>query len=327
MERRTLVLLLHFLRDASLCMPPVVETSPLANVVADFARHLRHQQGLANSTIYGFTRIARQFLTACFADAEPRLDAVRPAKVVEFVQLQSRRLRPPALKCVVTALRSFFRNTQYRGDTDAGLVASVPSVATWATTPQLPKAISAEHARRAIESCDRTTAVGKRDRAVLLLLARLGLRACEVLRLTLADIDRTNGSITVRGKGGQQCLMPLPADVGEAIANYLQNGRPASNGRHVVLRSHAPIVGLAEDSDAIGTIVRSALKRAGVDAPHRGSHQFRHALAVRMLKLGASLPEIAEVLRHRSLQSSTIHARIDLDALRSLALAWPGGAR
>jgi site-specific recombinase XerD len=327
MERRTLVLLLCFLRDESLCMPPVVESSPVADVVANFERHLRLQQGLASSSIYSFTRIARQFLTARFGNQAVRLDAIQAADVVEYVQLQAKRLRPPATKCVTIALRSFFRYTQYCGDTDAGLVASVPSVATWTTTPLLPKAISAEHARRAIECCDLATPVGKRDRAILLLLARLGLRACEVLRLTLADIDWTNANVTVHGKGGHQCLMPLPVDVGEAIANYLRHGRPASDDRHVFLRSHAPIVGLMEDSDAIGAIVSCALKRAGVDAPHRGSHQFRHALAVRMLKHGASLPEIAEVLRHRSPQSSTIYARVDLDALRPLALAWPGGVQ
>jgi len=326
-ERRALYQMLDFLREASLCSPARVEISPVANVVADFERHLRLRQGLASYTIYGFTRVVRQFLIARFGDAEPRLDAIRPAEVIKFVQHRSKRLRPPALKCVTTALRSFFRYAQFRGETDAGLVASVPAVATWATTPHLPKAIAAEHARRAIESCDHNTAAGKRDRAVLLLLARLGLRACEVLRLTLGDIDWMNGNITVRGKGGHQCPMPLPADVGEAIASYLQHGRPASDDRHVFLRSQAPIRGLMEDSDAIGAIVCSALKRAGVDAPHRGSHQFRHALAVLMLNHGASLPEIAEVLRHRSPQSSTIYARVDLEALRPLALAWPGAVR
>jgi site-specific recombinase XerD len=326
-ERSALCQLLHFLRDEAVCSQAVVDTSPIDKVVADFGRYLQHEKGLAGTTIYGFTRIARQFLTGRFGDEEVRLDAIRPADVIEFVQLQSKRLRPPALKSATTALRSFFRYTQYCGETDAGLVASVPAVATWSTTPQLPKAISAEHALRAIESCDLSTVVGRRDRAVLLLLARLGLRACEILRLMLDDIDWANGSIRVRGKGGHQCLMPLPADAGEAIASYLQHGRTASDDRHLFLRSQAPIRGLMQDSGAIGSIVCYALRRAKVDAPHRGSHQFRHALAVRMLKHGASLPEIAEVLRHRSPQSSTIYARVDVEALRALALAWPGGMR
>jgi site-specific recombinase XerD len=191
----------------------------------------------------------------------------------------------------------------------------------------LPKAISADHAQRALESCDRGTAVSRRDRAVLLLLARLGLRTCEILRLLLDDIDWDQGHVRIRGKGGRQCLLPLPTDVGEAIAAYLQDGRPVSADRHVFLRSHAPIRGLMEGSDAIGSIVRYALRRAKVDAPHRGAHQFRHALAVCLLQRGASLSEIGEVLRHRSPQSTAIYATIDVEALRALALAWPGGAR
>jgi site-specific recombinase XerD len=162
---------------------------------------------------------------------------------------------------------------------------------------------------------------------VLLLLARLGLRAHEIVALQLSDLDWDRGHIRVRGKGGREQLLPLPTDVGAAIAAYLQNGRPASHDRHVFLRSQAPIRGLIFGSDVIGSIVRAALERAGVNAPHRGSHQFRHALAVNMLQRGASLEEIGEVLRHRSPQTTSIYARVDISALRSLALPWPEGAR
>jgi site-specific recombinase XerD len=243
------------------------------------------------------------------------------------VQSEAKRMRPAALKNVVVALRSFLRYAQFRGEIMAGLAAGVPAVAGWMSTPAIPKAISAEHAQRAIGSCDCQTPVGRRDRAVLLLLARLGLRACEIIRLTLDDIDWDRAQLRVRGKGGRESLLPLTADVGEAIAAYLEQGRPNSQDRHLFLRSLAPIRGLMEGSDGIGTIVRSALKRAKVDAPHRGSHQFRHALAVRLLRLGASLPEIGEVLRHRSPQSTSLYAQVDLGALRTLAMPWPGGAR
>ncbi|MEX3968901.1 tyrosine-type recombinase/integrase [Paraburkholderia sp. EG286B] len=236
-------------------------------------------------------------------------------------------MRPAALKNIANALRSFLRYSQSRGEVSAGLVASVPTVATWASTPPIPRAISAEHAQRAIDSCDRQSAVGLRDRAVLLLLARLGLRACEIVRLTLDDIDWDRAQLRVRGKGGRESLLPLAADVGEGIVAYLQRGRPDSPDRHLFLRSVAPIRGLMEGSDAIGTIVRRAILRAKVDAPHRGSHQFRHALAVRMLQLGASLPEIGRVLRHRSVQSTSIYAKVDLNMLRTLAMVWPGGVR
>ena len=200
-------------------------------------------------------------------------------------------------------------------------------MATWATTPAVPKAISPEHAQRAIDSCDLSTRAGLRDRAVLLLLARLGLRAHEIIALQLEDCDWDSGHLRVRSKSGREQLLPMPADVGAAIAAYLQQGRPKSKDRHLFLRSMAPIRGLMPGSDAIGTIVRHALQRAQVDAPHRGSHQFRHALAVRMLQGGASLNEIGEVLRHQSPQTTSIYARVDISALRSVALPWPGGVR
>ena len=169
-----------------------------------------------------------------------------------------------------------------------------------------------------------TRAIGLRDRAVLLILARLGLRAHEIIALQLEDCDWDRGCLRVRGKGGHVCALPMPVDVGQAIAAYLERGRPVSEDRHLFLRSVAPIRGLLPGSDGVGSIVRYALRRAKVDAPHRGSHQFRHALAVRMLQGGASLPEIGEVLRHRSPQSSSIYAKVDLEALRSLGSAMAG---
>jgi site-specific recombinase XerD len=318
--------LLCFLRQQGACVEACAEDVPAYGVAADFAHHLRHECGLADSTVSHFTWRARQFLVARFGRGPVDVCALQAADVIEFVQHQSKRMQPQSVMTVVTGLRSFLRYAQYRGEVGAGLVASVPSVAAWSATPKLPRAISAEHARRAIESCDRDTAVGQRDRAALLLLAQLGLRACEILRLRLDDIDWDQGYIRVRGKGGRQDLLPLPADAGEAIAAYLQHGRPASEDRHLFLRSAAPIRGLKEGSGGIGSIVRCALRRAKVDAPHYGSHQFRHALAVRMLRHGASLPEIGEVLRHRSPQSTAIYATVDVEALRSLARAWPGGA-
>jgi site-specific recombinase XerD len=282
---------------------------------------------LAATSIERYTTIARQFLTERFGCGMVDLRVLRAVDAIQFVQGQGKHLQPPALKCVANAMRSFLRYGQYRGEVAPELVAAVPAVATWTTTPPLPKAISPEHAQRAIDSCDTSTAIGRRDRAVLLLLARLGLRAHEILALTLEGCDWDSGYLRVRGKGGHECLLPMPTDVGEAIAAYLEHGRLTSTDRHLFLRSRAPIRGLMEGSDAIGSIVRYALRRAQVNAPHSGSHQFRHALAVRMLQSGASLSEIGDVLRHRSPQSTSIYARVDVSALRPLALPWPGGAR
>jgi integrase/recombinase XerD len=318
---------LGFLRSRGVCAQAIARSIPSEDLVAAFAHHLRSQQGLAPPTIERYTNVARQFLVHRFSGGAADMRMVVANDIIEFIRGQAVHLRPPGLKCVVTAMRSFLRYGQYCGDVAGGLVAAVPAVATWTTTPSLPRAISAENAQRAIDSCDVDTAVGLRDRAILLILARLGLRANEVVTLQLEDCDWERGHLRTRGKGGRESLLPMPNDVGRAIAAYLERGRPACDDRHLFLRSTAPIRGFAHNSDAIGSVVRYALARAGVNAPHRGSHQFRHALAVQMLRGGASLAEIGEVLRHRSPQSTSIYARVDLDALRPLALPWPGGAR
>ena len=166
----------------------------------------------------------------------------------------------------------------------------------------------------------------RRDYAILLLLARLGLRASEVVMLELDDIDWEVGCLHVHTKGGQRTELPLPADVGEAIVGYLQHGRPQSSSRRVFLRAKAPIRGFLGAS-AIDSVIRHALERTGTSAPTKGAHQFRHGLATEMLHQGASLNEIGEMLGHRSPETTKLYAKVDLDALRTLALPWPGGAQ
>lgn len=326
-ERQALKLLLLCLREQGVCNAAASCFTDVDRVCAEFAQHLRCNHALAVATVDTYTRVARQFLAWRFGQAEMCLPDLLPVDSIGFVRHESKRMAPPAVKGAANALRSFLRFAEYRGEVCAGLAAGVPSVATWTTTPPIPKAIAAEHAQRAIDSCDRLTVTGRRDRAVLLLLARLGLRACEVIRMTLDDIDWDQAQLRIRGKGGRQSLLPLPADVGVAIAAYLQQGRPVCVDRHVFLRSMAPIRALLDGSDGVGSIVNYALTRAKVDAPHRGSHQFRHALAAHMLCQGASLPEIGQVLRHRSPQTTSIYAKVELEALRTLAVAWPGSAR
>ncbi len=326
-ERQALTLLLIFLRKQGVCTDAASCATPVDRVAADFAQHLQHNHALASATVDTYVRVARQFLAWRFGHANVCLHDLGPSDSIAFVRQESTRMAPPAVKGVAKALRSFLRFGEFRGEVFAGLAAGVPSVATWTTTPPIPKAIAAEHARRAIDSCDCSTAIGRRDRAVLLLLARLGLRACEIIRLALDDVDWDQAQLRICGKGGRQSLLPLPADVGAAIAAYLQHGRPTCEDRHLFLRSMAPIRGLLEGSDGVGSIVRYALARAKVEAPHRGSHQFRHALAAHMLRQGASLREIGQVLRHRSPQTTSIYAKVDLAALRTLVMAWPGGAR
>lgn len=326
-EWKALSQLLQFLRVRGICPEAHIATTAAEELAVKFGDYLQDQQGLAPSTIEHYRSVARQFLCHRFGRGTVDLRLLQASDAIAFIKSRSQRLKPAALKSVVNALRSFLRYAQFRGEAPAALAAAVPAVAAWSTTPVLPKAISPEHAQRAIDSCDLHTDIGLRDYAVLLLLARLGLRAHEIVALELDDLDWRQGHLCVRGKGGREQLLPLPPEVGAAMAAYLQHGRSVSHDRHVFLRSQAPIRGLMEGSDTIGTIVRSALRRAGVNAPHRGSHQFRHALAVRMLRRGASLKEIGEVLRHQSPQTTSIYARVDIDALRTLALPWPGGGR
>ena len=194
----------------------------------------------------------------------------------------------------------------------------------WSMTG-IPRAIAPNDAQAALAHCRRDTPVGRRDYAILLLLARLGLRAGEIVSLTLDNIDWVAGSLTVTGKHGQAELLPLPSDVGKAIASYLRQARPRSNHRALFLRAKAPIRGFNGPS-SVSCVVMHALARAGIDCPHKGAHQFRHALACQMLRQGATLTEIGALLRHRSPQTTAIYAKCDLVALRTLSLPWPGGA-
>jgi site-specific recombinase XerD len=193
-------------------------------------------------------------------------------------------------------LRSFLRYARYRGEVKLDLAAAVPIVPIWSMS-SIPRAIEADQIRPLLASIDRNTAMGRRDYAILLLLARLGLRSSEVAFLELDEIDRKAGQLSVRGKSGQRSDLPLSTEVGKAIAAYLRYGRPPSSSRRVFLRAKAPIRGLL-GAQAISSLVRHNLVRAGIQAPTHGAHQFRHGLATEMLRQGASLGEIGELLGH-----------------------------
>ncbi|HEV8261819.1 MAG TPA: site-specific integrase [Burkholderiales bacterium] len=290
-----------------------------------FERYLRDERGLAPATRINYLPFIHAFLTGRFGNGPVVLSRLCAGDIVRFVQRQASRLHLKRAKLLTSALRSFLHYARYRGDIALDLAAAVPAVANW-SMPSIPRAIPTDSVRQLLASISRLTATGRRDYAIVLLLARLGLRAGEVAFLELDDIDWEAGQISVRGKGGQRSSLPLPADVGKAIAVYLRRGRPRSTSRRVFLRSKAPIRGFLNQC-AIGSIIRHALRRAGVHAPSTGAHQFRHALATQMLRHGASLAEIGEVLRHRSPETTTIYAKVDLKALRTLALPWPGGVR
>lgn len=290
-----------------------------------FETYLRNERVLADATIAYYVPFTRGFLADRFGNGRVTLSRLCAGDVVQFVQRQAARLHVKRAKQLTTALRSFLHYVRYRGDIALDLAAAVPTVASWSMS-SIPRAIPADAVRQLLASISRRTAVGRRDYAILLVLARLGLRASEVVRLELDDIDWNGGHVSVRGKGGYRTALPLPADVGEAIAAYLRHGRPRSTCRRVFLRARAPIGGFRGPS-AVASVVRDALVRAGVSAPTKGAHQFRHGLATEMLRHGASLTEIGEVLRHRSPETTKIYTKVDLEALRTLALPWPGGVR
>jgi site-specific recombinase XerD len=223
---------------------------------------------------------------------------------------------------MTTAFRSFFRFLFQTGELQADLAASVPTVAAWRLST-VPKYLIPEEVDRVLAGCDRQTTTGRRDYTILLLLARLGLRAGEVVSLQLDDIDWRTGEILIRGKGLLHDRMPVPVDVGEALASYLRIDRPPCQTRRVFVCMKAPRSGLAGPS-TVTTIVRRALDRAGLDPAFKGAHVLRHSLATTMLRAGASMVEIGEVLRHRIPSTTEIYAKLDFDALRSLAHSWPG---
>jgi integrase/recombinase XerD len=300
-------------------------STPAQRLLDEYASYLRRERELMDQALRNYVRFARCFLTERFGSRPPRLSLLKAADVVRFVQGQAARRSPQATKLLITALRSFLAYARYRGYITMDLAVAVPTVANWSMAP-IPRSISPGHAQRLLAHCTRESAVGRRDYAILLLLARLGLRANEVAFLELEDINWEAGCLRVRGKGGYHSTLPLPTDVGEAIAAYLQVGRPASASRYVFLRAKAPIRGFTS-AEAVGLVVRRAFTRARIESPHKGAHQFRHALACGMLRKGASLLEIGEILRHRSPQTTAIYAKVDLDSLRPLAFAWPGGVR
>lgn len=292
----------------------------------EFQQYLKRERRLAPATVFLYLPFARRFLAECFADGALRLDSLRASDVVRFVQREAVRLQhPKRAKLMTTALRSFLQYARYRGLISIDLRSSVPTVASWSMA-SLPKALSPDEVQRLLAHCDRHTAVGRRNWAILLLLARLGLRAGEVVGLTLDDFDWERGELSIRANGRSSDRLPIPQDVGAALADYFRHSRPACSCRQVFVRMKAPHRGFAS-SVAICCIVRRALERAGLDPAHKGAHLLRHSVATHMLRQGASLAEIGELLRHRNQQTTMIYAKVDLDLLRPLALPWPGGAQ
>jgi site-specific recombinase XerD len=323
-DTAALARLLRMLRPGQAGIPSA-PPSACQWLLQQFQHYLRQERGLSEATITGYTPVVRAFLAECFPTDTPDFHQLCAGDITGFVRRQAERITTKYAKSVVSALRAFLRYLLHRGTIDTDLTACVPTIATWLLS-NVPKFLGAEQIQRVLNGCDRATALGKRNYAILLLLARLGLRAGEVVALTLEDLDWEAGLITVRGKGKRVAQLPLPVEVGTALADYLRQARPPCASRRVFIRAKAPRVGFA-NSIAICSLVERALQRAGLKAAYRGSHLFRHSLATQMLNQGASLGEIGDLLRHRCPDTTAIYAKVDLNALRAIALPWPGGER
>jgi len=324
-ENPTLRAFLAHLRGAGIVPfpAPTVDNSPLGRIESNFGRYLEQVRGLAQVTIHNYIPIARRFLSERFGTGIIVLEELTPPDITQFILHHAHIDSPSRAKLAVTVLRSFLYFLYQRGQISADLSKFVPTVANWRLS-ELPKYLQPEEVERLLQGCDQGSPGGQRDYTILLLLARLGLRAGEVVHLELDDIFWETGEFIVRGKSARQDRLPLPQDVGEALATYLCHGRPRCSSRRVFIRMRAPHQGFAS-SCAISDIVRRAFARAKLHRERKGTHLLRHSLATEMLRQGASLTEIGEILRHQLSQTTEIYAKVAVAELKSLAQPWIGG--
>ena len=321
--------LLSYLRGEGIVrLPTLDDESAIDHINGRYVDYLRQDRGLAENSILVYTPFVRDFLKSQDAGDERVFPNAFDAMTIrDHLLIRSKGRSGEYMRLMAVALRSFCHFLFLRGDTSRDLADSVPTVSKWRQT-SVPTFLTPEQEETILASTDRSKPCGRRDYAILLLLARLGLRAGEIAALELDDIRWRSGEIVVHGKGQMVEHMPLLSDVGEALAIYLQEDRGASLSRRVFLRMWAPRIGLTGPA-AIGHIVRLAFARAKFHPTCRGAaHRFRHALATTMIRHGASMAEIAEVLRHRSQDSTAIYAKVSFETLLGVARAWPttGGA-
>lgn len=299
----------------------------LDGLIEGYRQHLERTRGLREPTLRGYEWNVRQFVRAALGD-----DPVDPARldcaaVLAFIVSMSDRFCPSSMRTVGTALRSFFAYLRVEGLCEEPLEAAIPTVACWRLST-LPKSLSEEQRERVLASLDASSPYGLRDRAIVLCLATLGLRPREVADLGMDDIDWGAGVVHLDARktrrGG---LLPLPREAGRAIVAYLRDGRPATDERRLFVQHRGPRCGQRLSANAVSEVVARALRRAGVAAPLRGGYVFRHTVASRMVQQGASLKVVADVLGHASLDSVMVYAKLDLPALREVALPWPEATR
>jgi site-specific recombinase XerD len=320
---KALAPLVDYLRSVGVAVPePEAASDPAEVLLARYREYLLGTRGLAATSARGYLDMVREFVATRVVDGEQDWASLTPADVTGFVLSSCRGRSVGSARLAVSALRSLLGYLYVEGLITRPLGGAIPAVAGWRLAG-LPRSLEPGEVQRLLVACDRRTRTGQRDFAMLLLLARLGLRAGEVRALTLEDIDWRAGELLVRGKGNRRERLPLPADVGQALAVYLQRGRPPSaQGRTVFVRVRAPHRPLT--STGVTQAVVAAASRAGLGRV--SAHRLRHTLATQMVRSGVSLPDVGQVLRHRRLMTTAIYAKVDRERLRLLARPWPGGA-
>lgn len=324
-SRRGMTPLLEYLRRVGAAPPPAapVPVGPVEELLADYHCYLMSERGLAPLSVDRYLRTARLFLSGLPAPVEATtLAELSAGQVTGFLVAEVARIGVWGAKARVTALRALLRYLHLAGHIPRSLIAAVPSVAGWGLGA-LPRAVTAEHVAALLGSCDRATALGLRDYAIVLMLWRLGMRNGEVAHLQLDDVDWEAGAVLVRGKGGHHEKLPLPVDVGQALVDYLTRGRPRwGRSRRLFVIDRAPYTGLSRSG--VVSVVAAACKRAGVEqiSPHR----LRHTAASDLLARGAPLVEVGQLLRHRAQTTTAIYAKLDHRALGDLVRPWPGAS-
>jgi len=292
-------------------------------IMCDFEQFLLQVAGVKETTKHQYVRYVRTFLLERFNHvSEHQLSKMKPVDIIQFIMNQKRHYEVPYLKAMTTALRCFFRFLAMKGLCNKRLVDAVPAVANWKLS-HIPKYITQEQLEILLSSFNRKSADGLRGYAIALCLSRLGLRRSEVANLSLDDIQWRSGIVRIsEGKDRRANELPLPKDVGEAVVAYLRGGRPQTSERRIFVRHRRPL-GAALNGSAVGAIIRRGFKRTGLKAPSYGPHILRHTVATHMIQQGVSIKEIADILRHKSIDTTVIYTKVDIPMLCEVALPWP----
>ena len=298
-------------------------STSLDTLIEAYKRHQRRTRGLQEQTLRGYERQIRLQVRAALGDDPIDPTRLHPSDVVQFVALMAGQFSARTMKSITTALRSFFRFLRVEGLCDERLEVAIPTVAHWERST-LPQCLSDAQLKHVLAAVDTSKPCGHRDRAILWCLATLGLRPCEVSQLRLEDIDWRQGTVHLRRRKTRRgALVPLPREAGRAIVAYLRAQRPSTDERRVFVQQLGPRRGEPISRHAVSAVAARALRRAHIALPRGGAYVFRHTVASRMVRRGVSLKEVADFLGHRCLDTTTIYAKLDLAALREVALPWP----